>query len=679
MFKHPATSAPTLRDLDTVTRNMTAAYILATLVLCGALIFSYFTLKNILTEQSRLSAFGATANELSTTLSVSNLYLTDLKAAKALPPSESRLVPKISAQMHDVLSQIALLKKTISEQLISLQAYKYYDDFDSVFYKPPHNISNKIDQYTNRLKEISAESTDNIPGNDLLWLPVEATAARNGALGKSYASAMQKLQVIIAGRSNHLASTHKALTLFSLCIAVLELLLIFLPLRHRLKKVNSNLVSAHEDLFIQANYDKQSGLSNKAGAAKTVQSELAHQRYSCLLLISLDNTDNISKIVGPTALDFFFQEFVKKLRLIDTTENLIFRAGDNEFAILQSNLITETNVSAVHSIKNELSQQLYIENKIVYPKIRLGYTDGPITSDNLAVKLIDARLAAQQYRHTENHIPRYDSSMRSDIEDENLLVEKIRIGLTNKEFIPFYQLKVDAKSGLICGMEALCRWKQSDGSLLPPFKFIPIAEKSGLITEITWQMLDQIVADYNAWVSHGLNPGRVAFNADEIFLREVNFASRITKIVNNTTATNCPIDLEITENVALGREDEVIAKACSVARELGMGIALDDFGTGYASLSSIVGLDVDIIKVDQSFVRMMSKCNDSKNIVLTIIYLCKQLNKKCVVEGVETQEEYDFCRSLGCDEIQGYYFFKPAPFADVLESLALEQMKKKAG
>lgn len=657
---------------------MSLAYILATVVLCSALIFSYFTLKRILIEQSKLNAFGTTTSELRTTIRESTLYLNDLKTAKASAQSESRLELKINSRMNEVLGKIDSLKNTVSSQLTSLDGYSYYDDFNSMFNGPPDNIWLKLDQYVNRLKEISADSQYGAPGSDLLWLPVEATAAKNGALGQSYGAAFRKLQDITEGRSNALTSTHKTLTLLSLSVVILELLLIFLPLRHRLEKVNKNLLSAHKDLFFQANYDKQTSLPNVTGVVKKLQTAQPDNLYSCLLIITLENVDSISRIVGPTALELFFHEFVKKLSTIDTSDNLIFRAGDNEFAILQNCDSANSNPTSVLSIQNELNHRLYVENTIVYPRTRLGYATGDVTHGNLRNKLIDARLAAQNYVHSENTIPKYESSMRSNIEDENLLIEQIRIGLSNNEFIPFYQLKVDAQTGLVCGMEALCRWKLSDGSIISPFKFIPVAEKSGLITEITWQLLDQISIDYNVWIDAGLQPGRVAFNADEVFLREADFAQRITKIVKNTNSTICPIDIEITENVALGRESDAISAAMSVARDLGMGIALDDFGTGYASLSSIVGLDVDIIKVDQSFVRLMSENAESKSIVLTLIYLCQQLNKRCVVEGVETKEEYEFCRDLGCDEIQGYYFYKPAPFVEVMDALSAEQMLKKA-
>ena len=679
MQKNISTAVPISRDLDNLSRYMMVAYVLATLVLCSALIFSYFTLNRILIEQSSLTNFGATTNELRITIRDSTLILSDLKAAKELTQSESRLENKIKTKMQDTLEKIGNLRNQTSSQLAQLKGYKYYDDFNKMFNSTPHNIWLKLDDYLDRLNEISTDAGYGAPGSDLLWLPVEATAAKDGALGQSYGAALVNLQNIIRSRSSHLSNTHWRLTLLSLIVVALELVMIFLPLKRRLEKVNTNLLSAHKKLFLQANYDQETGLSNETGIAKILQSNNRPDQYGSLLIVGLENLENISKVVGPPALDIFFKEFVNQLSKIDSSDKLVFRAGDSEFGILQTNNNRNTNASYILNIQKTLEARLHVENTIVYPKIRMGYADGSITADNLLNKLIDARLAAQLYKHTEATIPQYQSYMRSHIEDENLLVERIRAGIENNEFIPYYQLKVDAKTGLACGMEALCRWSQSGNIKLSPGQFIPVAEKSGLITDVTWQMLEQIAKDHNTWVEAGLQPGRIAFNAAELFLSEVDFRPKITNLVNGINQSECPLDLEITENVALGRDSDVISNAISTARQLGMEIALDDFGTGYASLSSIVGLDVDIIKVDQSFVRMMMTNTDSKNIVLTIIYLCQQLKKKCVVEGVETKEEWEFCRDLGCDEIQGYYFHKPAPFKDVLDILSNEQLLKKAG
>ena len=160
---------------------------------------------------------------------------------------------------------------------------------------------------------------------------------------------------------------------------------------------------------------------------------------------------------------------------------------------------------------------------------------------------------------------------------------------------------------------------------------------------------------------------------------EADFEERIAKVVGKFGDTACPLDLEITESVALTSKAETIAVSIAAARNQGMRIALDDFGTGFASLSSIMTLEIDTIKIDRSFVSVLDTNEDSRNVVASIIQLCRQLNKKCVVEGVEKESEWLFCRDLACDEIQGYYFYKPENRQSVTCSLQEDQQFRDVG
>ncbi len=666
------------QDLKRLSTISSVAYFVATLVLCGTIMFSYYTLRNILIEQSYLNDFGTSTSELRLTIRESSLYLSDLKQAKKQPKSESRLEQKITQQINTALLKIENLKEKTSFHLSQLQRFDYFDRFNTMFNNRPDNIWMKLDQYVARLKEVSAEKNYGMPGAELLWLPVEATAAKNGALGLSYETALNELQVITKDRANHLETTLKHLSMFSILIVLLEILLIFYPLKQHLGRVNTNLKTAHEKLYLQANYDQQTNLPNTSGISKQLSSPSMEAQYDSLMIVSILNIETISRIVGPTHFDEFFKQFSKKLAYALPADSMIFRAGDNEFGVVQKSVTYTNKPLDVFSLQRTLAGKIQVHNTIVYPEYKLGSADGAIKTDNLLIKIIDARLSAQHYNQAEPILPKYQSSMRLSIDDENLQIEKIRIAIQNKEFVPYYQIKVDAKTGKACGMEALCRWIDSAGHMTHPGGFIPLAEKSGLISEITWQLLDTIAADYKQWREHGLNPGRIAFNAAEMMLREADFVDRIKAVIIKTGTSQCPLDLEITENVALEFDSESIATALAAVRELGMKLALDDFGTGYASLSSIVNLDIDTIKVDRSFVQLISTSGDARNIVASIIKLCQQLEKKSVVEGVETEEEWAFCRDHGCDEIQGFLFHKPAPYEHVLCVLSDEQQLSKA-
>ena len=651
---------------------------MATVVLCCAIALSYYILKRNLIEQSRLLAFSNTTTQLISTIKDSSSYLSDLKLAKERMTSGSMLEGKITVLLDDSLLSIQELKQQTNDQLKSLKGYEYHKFFNQMFNSQPADIWLKLDQYVARLKEISATTKISDTEQQQLWLPVEATAAKKGNLGKISESASIRLQEIISERSSSLQATHSKLVLLSLFLVVLETLLIFLPLRHHLNKAYSKLLKAHQSLDYQANNDADTGLLNAVGIAKSIEEQENTVDYDSLIILSITNLENIAQTIGPSALSDFFKQFVKKIELAFPGEKTIYRAGENRFGILYLQSAFQSSPSETAQLHKSLVSKQFINNSVVYPEVKMGRVSGGVSSANFSCSTLHAMIATHAYNSIDMSIPAYDPEMQKAIAEENNKIDEIKAGLAKGEFVPFYQIKVNAQTGMACGMEALCRWVKPDGTIIPPFQFIPTAEKSGLIAEMTWSILEKMAVDYNEWRKAGLEPGRIAFNAAEMMLRETEFATHFAAILEKTGSEQSPFDLEITENVALTSKNAVIAKNLQYSRDVGMLLALDDFGTGFASLSSIVELAVDTIKVDQSFVRIMSTNDDAKNIVISIISLCKQLNKKCVVEGVEETAEWEFCRDLGCDEIQGFLFYKPAPFADVFNSLFEEQQQRKA-
>ncbi len=667
------------QDLSRLARYTTVAYVAATVVLCCAIIFSYFTLKRNLIEQSRLFAFSNSANQLRLSIRESSLYLSDLKLARKNKVPGSLIEDKITFHLDSSLDRIQNSKQQTEQHLQQLKPYHYYGYFNNIFNAQPDDIWLKLEQYLVRLKEISAQSGGESNGLEQLWLPVEVTAARKGSLAKSYEMAFERLLEIKSERSESLQSTHSKLTWIALFLIALEVLLIFLPLRHLLIKVNNKLLNAHQKLDYQASYDAETGLLNLAGVAKSLDIDDNAEGRGSMVVVSITNLEYIAQTTGPTALGIFFRQFVDKINQAFPGVYTVFRAGDNRYGVIyreNSPLVDSALLAKVHQV---LTERQGVKNVVIHPEIKMGMDIGFVNANNIENKTLNAQIASQSYDSLNVGIPVYDPSMRDAIEQENALIDRLKQALLNDEFVPYYQIKVHGESGLASGMEALCRWVKPDGQIVPPFQFIPTAEKSGLIAEITWVMLEKMASDYKYWCDSGLDPGRIAFNAAEMLLREPDYQQRMEKILAQTNSPQCPFDLEITENVAFTHQSDVITSNLEYSRNAGMRIALDDFGTGYASLSSVVELDVDTIKVDKSFVRAMSSDEDSKNIVLLIIKLCKQLNKKCVVEGVETEQEWDICRDAGCDEIQGFYFYKPAPAQDVFNSLQSEQLPRKAG
>jgi len=258
--------------------------------------------------------------------------------------------------------------------------------------------------------------------------------------------------------------------------------------------------------------------------------------------------------------------------------------------------------------------------------------------------------------------------MRSSAENNNRLVEQIREGIQKREFLPFYQLKYDANTRSPIGMEALCRWKKEDGSLVSPAEFIPVAESSGLITEITWLLLEQIVNDAVGWKRESLLPGHVGFNAATWSLQEPGFVERLTKMCL-IDGDALPIEVEVTENVALSDGNDSLNAVINSLRKAGFPIALDDFGTGYASLGTLIGIQFDTLKIDRSFIVDMGSSDASHTIVETMVSIANTLGVTCVAEGVEEEDQVRLLSEMGCSVIQGFFFHKPSSASEVTDVL----------
>jgi PAS domain S-box-containing protein/diguanylate cyclase (GGDEF)-like protein len=253
------------------------------------------------------------------------------------------------------------------------------------------------------------------------------------------------------------------------------------------------------------------------------------------------------------------------------------------------------------------------------------------------------------------------------------LENKLRRALENDEFVLHYQPKVDTETRRILGVEALIRWQSPELGLVPPMKFIPLMEETGMILDVGAWALKRAALDHRRWTEQGLKPPRVAVNVSAIQLRQRDFVRAVEQAILDGVAPT-GIDLEITESLIMEDIEANIGKL-KEARALGVGIAIDDFGTGYSSLSYLAKLPVQMLKIDRSFVITMLSEPDTMTLVQTIISLAHSLRLKVVAEGVDAEEQAKVLRLLRCDELQGYLISKPVP----REELATLLEQKAAG
>jgi EAL domain-containing protein (putative c-di-GMP-specific phosphodiesterase class I) len=278
--------------------------------------------------------------------------------------------------------------------------------------------------------------------------------------------------------------------------------------------------------------------------------------------------------------------------------------------------------------------------------------------------------AKEQGRNSFQH---FDAADITRSYEQLSMQRRIDDGLKNNEFLPYYQPIVDLGSGKIIALEALARWHDPEFGVVPPVKFIGIAEESRLIVTLGGVMLRAACAQAVVWRQRpGLEDLYVSVNVSARQFREQDFFATVLEALAQTGLPPAGLQLELTESIVIGDEHYAIETLRALS-DAGISIAIDDFGTGYSSLSYLTRLPVDVLKIDQSFIRNLSAMSDGNAIVRAVIAMAHTLKLAVVAEGVETAEQLAFLREEGCDRIQGYLIAKPLECAEA--TLLLERFE----
>lgn len=257
----------------------------------------------------------------------------------------------------------------------------------------------------------------------------------------------------------------------------------------------------------------------------------------------------------------------------------------------------------------------------------------------------------------------YQRRQSSDASRQFELEAALRAGLEKNEFSTVFQPQIDIVRNLPIGAEALVRWQSATLGAMPPDRFIPIAEETGLISEIGARVLDSTCRYLQAWTSMGLSCDTVSVNVTSLQLREAGFAGSLCELIRSFGLEPGRFMLELTES-SLVEDIKGTAAIMHELRDAGIRIAIDDFGTGFSSLSYLQRLPIDTLKIDRSFISRIPTNEGDMKLVRSIISIGKELDLEVVAEGVETREQLEFLRSIGCEQIQGYYFSRPLTAPD---------------
>ena len=502
-------------------------------------------------------------------------------------------------------------------------------------------------------------------------MPVDALSTSQGVLNNAYRKVSEITSAKVAEHYKNLKKRYQQLAFLIAIVLILEALLIFRPLQIGLRKTLNKVTETQKTLDYTAHYDGVTELLNLNGLIRHSGTLGEEEKEYNLLLIRIINMPPIISSIGTK----FEAEFYKKFSSVLTKQlnaNLLpARVSDTEFAILMNRVAEEDGI--VELILKTLSRVIYINQIPINTEIHTTLANVPGNGICLEEALMNARIARQEYKDNSKGFVRYDESMTDAIAREKIIISEIREAVKKNEFVPHYQLKIDGETDEIVGMEALARWEHSVKGTMPPSKFIGLAEKTGLIVPITWNLLEKIKEDYISWIGKNLKPGRIAFNASADVLLDKEFLDVIDDILDDIeTATGISeniLEVEITENIALAEDDKKVKSVLKELTNRGVTIALDDFGTGYASLSTLSDLEYDVVKIDRSFVADIHKNDSNRLIVQSILSICQKMNKYSVAEGIETEAEAKVLYEMGCSAMQGYYYSKPKPASDLIMHL----------
>ncbi|HLE18037.1 MAG TPA: bifunctional diguanylate cyclase/phosphodiesterase, partial [Syntrophales bacterium] len=335
--------------------------------------------------------------------------------------------------------------------------------------------------------------------------------------------------------------------------------------------------------------------------------------------------------------------------------------GGDEFIVLLTGLSKDVNViNVANRILGCFDSPVNIKGHELFITTSIGISMFPFDGDSAEELLKKADMSMYWAKEEgRNNCKMYNSTLDSRKKDWLRLEYKLHKALELDEFILYYQPQVNTVTGEITGFECLIRWQDPETELIPPGRFIPIAEESGLIIPITAWVLKNACAQANAWRLKGYADVRFSVNISMRQFKEKDFVATLTNILNETGLPPGCLEIELTESVIMTDVEHTL-KILQDLKKLGIRLSIDDFGTGFSSLSYLKSMPIDVIKIDRSFIRDIPSDEDDIAITTAIINMAHSLEIEVIAEGVETFEQFELLRKLGCDNVQGYLFMKPA-------------------
>jgi len=431
-----------------------------------------------------------------------------------------------------------------------------------------------------------------------------------------------------------------------------------------------------------AYYDKLTGLPNRTQISNRLKQAIKRSKQrnkkAAVLVIDLDRFKYINESFGHPIGDEVLKTVAKRIDTSVGDKDTVSRIGGDEFVVIMEGL---KNSSEAAGLADKIIADIapVIEDSAgrrfhVGCSIGISISPDDSSDKDLLVKYADSAMFVAKEKGRNRHVF-YQNSMTETAIEQMTLIDNLRQAIEENQFILYYQPKIDLRSRKITSVEALIRWEHPEHGLVPPDKFIPIAEATGLIVDIGSWVFREACRSFASWKASGYALDSIAVNFSTRQLQCIECSDIIGSIMKNSGFDADWLELEITETTLIDNLD-LTRSNMDRLRDMGIKLAIDDFGTGYSSLSYLKQLPVAAIKIDRSFIRDIENSSNDIAIVRAIIAMAKTLGYTTVAEGVETKKQLDILSAESCDVVQGYYFAKPMPEEELLEYLNSFDQKK---
>ena len=436
---------------------------------------------------------------------------------------------------------------------------------------------------------------------------------------------------------------------------------------------------AQQQILHIANHDALTGLPNRSLVKDRIEQAILHAgrngRFVSLAFIDLDGFKLVNDSLGHNAGDELLKIVSARMLECVRRNDTVGRFGGDEFVIIFSDQQEgATPVVALEKIRDALTQSIRLGTQEVHISCSIGvvlYPRDGVDPDALLMKADAAMYRAKELGR--NNCQPYTQEMTVLLDQKRRLLEGLRNALANQQFHLLYQPKVDLRSGMIFGVEALIRWQHPEHGTISPLKFIPLAEESGLIVAIGEWVLETACQQNKAWQQAGLAPITMSVNVSPRQFEEKRLIERVAHALQQSGLGPDELELEVTESLIMRDVQQSIEKMCEL-KAMGVVLSIDDFGTGHSSMWTLKSFPVNRLKIDKSFVNHLADNVADQGIAMAIISLGHRLNLRVIAEGVETEAQRSFLRANDCDEMQGYLFSQPVPAAEIEAMLARQAL-----